>query len=81
LKAVAGYRLIGKRRNEDVRKKLHETCVTTSTKDYQTKWLEHTERKEDQRNPVPFTCIPASKITYFTKMMIKIVVIVSRFTD
>jgi hypothetical protein len=47
LRAIAGYRVIDKRRNEDMRKGFKATRL----KDHQRKWWEHEERMEDQQIP------------------------------
>jgi hypothetical protein len=46
---VAGYRLIGHRRNEDIREELQIIDINSRIKDYQIKWLQHLERMEQNR--------------------------------
>jgi hypothetical protein len=41
--AVAGYCLLDRKLNEDIRKEMHVTDVIIRIKDYQTKWQEHVE--------------------------------------
>jgi hypothetical protein len=48
---VAGYRLIDHRRNEDVKEELQITDINSRIKDYQIKWLQHSERMEQNRIP------------------------------
>jgi hypothetical protein len=51
LRSVAGYRLIDHRRNEDIREEIQIIDVNSRIKDYQTKWLQHLERMEQNRIP------------------------------
>jgi hypothetical protein len=51
LRSVAGYRLTDHRRNEDIREELQIIDINSRIKDYQIKWLQHLERKEQNRIP------------------------------
>jgi hypothetical protein len=51
LRSVAGYRLIHRRRNEDIREELQITVINSRIKVYQIKLLQHLERLEQNRIP------------------------------
>jgi hypothetical protein len=51
LRSVAGYRLIGHRRNEGIREELQIIDINLRIENYQIKWLQHLERMEQNRIP------------------------------
>jgi hypothetical protein len=50
LRSVAGYRLIDHRRNDDIREELQIIDIDSGIKYYQIKWLQHSERMEQNNS-------------------------------
>jgi hypothetical protein len=57
LRAVAGYSLVDKRSNKDIRLELRILCLNTEIEEYQVNCLQHLNRKEEDLIPTSYYII------------------------